>query len=140
MRSVQAAVGLPARWPMRAAATVAALALAASAAVDLSSRSRSEPPAAAPARVALIGGLPIQQARCAQWNGGGGAERQAVVAALAATVGGPSTSGGHGTTLAPAEASALFSRACANPIARGFLLYELYIRAAGFRSLVEPPT
>jgi hypothetical protein len=127
MRSVQAAVAL-------AALT---LTLAASAAVDLSTRDRGE---ATPPRVALIGGLPIQQARCAQWNGGGGAERQAVVAALASTVGGPSTSGGHGTTLAPAEASALFNRACANPIARGFLLYELYIRAAGFRSLVEPPT
>ena len=127
MRSVQAAVAL-------AALT---LTLAASAAVDLSTRDRGE---ATPPRVALIGGLPIQQARCAQWNGGGGAERQAVVAALASTVGGPSTSSKHKTTLAPAEASALFNRACANPIARGFLLYELYIRAAGFRSLVEPPT
>ena len=32
------------------------------------------------------------------------------------------------------EAYALFNRACASPIAHGFLLYELYIRAAGFRS------
>ena len=127
MRSVQAAVAL-------AALT---LTLAASAAVDLSTRDRGE---ATPPRVALIGGLPIQQARCAQWNAGGAAERQAVVAALAASVGGPSTSGGRGTTLTPAEASALFERACASPIAHGFLLYELYIRAAGFHSLSAPAT
>jgi hypothetical protein len=96
-------------------------------------RERSRP-AAHRSGVALIGGVPIQQARCSQWNAGGVAERDAVVAALASSVGGFSTGGGRGTTLTSGESYRLFNRACASPIARGFLLYELYIRAAGFRS------
>jgi hypothetical protein len=121
VRSVQAAVALLA---------VAGLLLAA-----FATGTRSRPPAPPhPSSVALIGGVPIQQARCAQWNAGGVAERDAVVAALASSVGGFSTGGGRGTTLIRPEAYALFNRACASPIARGFLLYELYIRAAGFRS------
>ena len=124
MRSVQAAV---------AALAVAALLLAA-----FTTGTRDRAPARAaphPSGAALIGGVPIQQARCSQWNAGGVAERDAVVAALASSVGGFSTGGGRGTTLMRPEAYALFNRACASPIARGFLLYELYIRAAGFRSL-----
>jgi len=124
VRSVQAAV---------AALAVAALLLAA-----FTTGTRDRAPARAaphPSGAALIGGVPIQQARCSQWNAGGVAERDAVVAALASSVGGFSTGGGRGTTLMRPEAYALFNRACASPIARGFLLYELYIRAAGFRSL-----
>jgi hypothetical protein len=116
----------------------ATLALVAAGAVDVPSRHAVTPPRAEPAArpgVALIAGLPIQQARCAQWNAGGTAERDAVVGAVAASVGGPSTSGGRGTTLTAGEAQALFTHACASPIAKGFLLYELYIRAAGFSSL-----
>jgi hypothetical protein len=122
VRSVQAAI----------AAALAALGLLAGA---TSNRDTAHPAVSARPPVALIGGVPIQQARCAQWSAGGTAERDAVVAALASSVGGASTSGGRGTTLMPTEAYALFNRACASPIAHGFLLYELYIRAAGFRSL-----
>jgi hypothetical protein len=125
VRSVQAAV---------AALAVAGLALAAAFPAATHS-GRARPAAPHPSGVALIGGVPIQQARCAQWNAGGIEERDAVVAALASSVGGASTSGGHGTTLMRTEAYALLNRACASPIAHGFLLYELYIRAAGFRSL-----
>jgi hypothetical protein len=121
VRSVQAAVAL----------ALAALGLLAGA---TSNRDGARPAVAARPPVALIGGVPIQQARCAQWNAGGVAERDAVVAALASSVGGASTSGGRGTTLTRTEAYTLFNRACASRIARGFLLYELYIRAAGFRS------
>jgi hypothetical protein len=121
-------------------AAVAVLALAtALAALPLASRHRPHPPAHR-SGVALIGGMPIQQARCSQWNAGGTTERDAVVAALASSVGGASTSGGRGTTLMRTEAYALFNRACTSPIAHGFLLYELYIRAAGFRSVGSAQT
>jgi hypothetical protein len=81
----------------------------------------------------LIGGVPLQSARCVQWNAGSAAERSQVAAALSYSVGG-ATPYGNGTTLSSAEAHGLFDRACASPIARHWLLYELYIRAAGFRS------
>jgi hypothetical protein len=81
----------------------------------------------------LIGGAPLQSARCVQWNGGTGAERDRVAAALAHSVGG-ATQYGRGTTLSSAQAHTLFDNACASPIAKHWLLYELYIRAAGFRS------
>jgi len=81
----------------------------------------------------LIGGVPLQSAHCVQWNAGSAKERDNVAAALAYSVGG-ATPYGPGTTLTSAEAHSLFDRACSSPIARHWLLYELYIRAAGFRS------
>jgi hypothetical protein len=84
----------------------------------------------------LVKGVPLQSARCAQWNAASGAERSNVAAALSHSVGGAST-WGRGTTLAKDQALALFDRACASPIAQHWLLYELYIRAAGFRSYVR---
>jgi hypothetical protein len=83
----------------------------------------------------LIGGVPLQSARCAQWNAGSGAEKDRVAAALAHSVGG-GTPYGPGTTLSTSQAHTLFDNACASPIAQNWLLYELYIRAAGFRSYV----
>ncbi|HEY0633664.1 MAG TPA: hypothetical protein VGC98_16535, partial [Thermoleophilaceae bacterium] len=70
---------------------------------------------------------------CIQWNAGTSAERNQVADALSYSVGG-ATPYGPGTTLTSAEAHTLFDRACSNPIAQHWLLYELYIRAAGFRS------
>jgi hypothetical protein len=87
--------------------------------------------------LALIGGEPLQQARCQQWLGASAAERARGVNALHGVVGGP-TPFGQATALTAAEAERLFDRTCGNPVARYFLLYELYTRAAGFRSLVEP--
>jgi ABC-type Co2+ transport system permease subunit len=81
----------------------------------------------------LIGGVPLQSARCVQWNAGSGAERDRVAAALAHSVGG-ATPYGRGTTLTTSQAHTLFDNACASPIAQHWLLYELYIRAAGLRS------
>jgi hypothetical protein len=83
----------------------------------------------------LIGGMPLQSAHCAQWNAGTAAERDNVAGALSYSVGG-ATPYGPGTTLSSSEAHSLFDRTCANPIAQNWLLYELYIRAAGFRSYV----
>jgi hypothetical protein len=96
-------------------------------------------PAAAPHPAAayngLIGGVPLQNAHCIQWNAGSSAERDRVAAALASSVGG-ATPYGRGTTLTSAQAQTLLDNACASPIAQNWLLYELYIRAAGFRSYV----
>ena len=55
----------------------------------------------------------------------------------AQTVGGPSGNA-RGTTLPGDRAAALLDRACASPIARHFLLYELYTRAAAFNTLAPP--
>jgi hypothetical protein len=97
-------------------------------------------PDQAPARAAagyngLIGGVALQNAHCVQWNAGTDAERDRVAAALAHSVGGATTYG-RGTTLSTSQAHTLFDNACASPIAQNWLLYELYIRAAGFRSYV----
>jgi hypothetical protein len=89
------------------------------------------------ARPALIGGVPLQRARCAQWRAGGPAQRLAVVRALAQTVGGPSGTA-RGTTLSTADALNVFDEACSSRVARHFLLYEIYIRVAGFSSLRRP--
>ena len=82
---------------------------------------------------ALIGGVQLQSARCEQWKAGTPAERGKVLKALGYSVGG-STPYGNGTTLTDTEAKDLFDRACSNRIAQHWLLYEIYIRAAGFRS------
>jgi hypothetical protein len=87
----------------------------------------------------LVGGVPLQSARCIQWNAASDAERRNVAAALSHSVGG-ATPYGRGTTLSTGEAFGLFDRACSSPIAQHWLLYELYIRAAGFRSYTTPQT
>jgi hypothetical protein len=87
----------------------------------------------------LVKGVPLQSARCVQWNGASDVERGRVAAALSHSVGG-ATPYGRGTTLSTGEALALFDRACSSPIAEHWLLYELYIRAAGFRSYTAPQT
>ena len=73
-----------------------------------------------------------------QWRSGTTAQRLAVVRALEAVVGGP-TGNARGTTLSESEAFRLFDHACASRIARHFLLYELYTRAASFHTLGSPP-
>lgn len=115
------------------AALAAAIVVAAAIALVMSGRHNPPAPRVAATYNGLIGGVPLQQARCVQWNAGSGAEREKVSGALAHSVGG-ATPYGPGTTLTPSETGALFARACSNPIAQHWLLYELYIRAAGFRS------
>jgi hypothetical protein len=125
----------------RAALLLAAAILVAAAAiwVAVSSQGRHDQPVAQSARAAayngLIGGVPLQSARCVQWNAGTAAEREKVAAALSYSVGG-ATPYGPGTTLSSAQALSLFDHACSSAIARHWLLYELYIRAAGFHAYV----
>jgi hypothetical protein len=114
------------------------VALLAALAVTLLAASGADSPSSQAAHHAqlyrgLIGGMPLQSAHCAQWNAGSSTERDNVAAALAYSVGG-ATPYGRGTTLTSTEAHTLFDRACSNPIAQHWLLYELYIRAAGLRS------
>lgn len=120
-----------------ALALLAALACAALLVLTVPQAHRHAAGPHAPAWVALIGGMPLQQARCEQWLGASAAERQRGIAALHAVVGGP-TPFGQATALTSAQAERLFDRTCSNFYARNFLLYELYTRAAGFRSLVDP--
>jgi hypothetical protein len=117
-----------------AAAAAVAMAVAA---VVLIGAGGDRPQRPAAVRPALIGGAPLQRARCAQWRTGTPAQQRAIVRALAASVGGPSGSA-RGTTLREPDALALFDNACASSVARHFLLYEIYIRAAGFSSLRAP--
>jgi hypothetical protein len=130
-----------ARGTRRAALLLAGAAIAAVAAIGFAVAGQGvrEHPVAQSARAAayngLIGGVPLQSARCVQWNAGSGAERAKVAAALSYSVGG-ATPYGPGTTLSTAQALSLFDRACSSPIAQHWLLYELYIRAAGFRAYV----
>jgi hypothetical protein len=126
------------RAPRRAPAIIALAVLlaAAAVAVAVATRAPDAPRPVAHPYNGLIGGVPLQQARCVQWNAGTAAEREKVVGALAYSVGGATTSQGVGTTLDSAQAHALFDNACSGQIAQHWLLYELYIRAAGFRSYV----
>jgi hypothetical protein len=138
MQSVPAPplIGARARPGRRAGGTLAAAAaLAATALVTALPlvHDGSPSPRSAP-ELALVGGLPLQQARCAQWLGASQPERDRALGALRGVVGGP-TPFGRATALTPAEAERLFDRTCASPVAQNFLLYELYTRAAGFRSL-----
>ena len=127
VQSVPAPIGLSRRGPLVALAAAGALALGIATTAD------APTPAAHPYN-GLIGGVQLQQARCIQWNAGTSDERDKVAAALSYSVGGASTSGGRGTTLNTSEAHSLFDRACSSQIAANWLLYELYIRAAAFRS------
>jgi len=120
----------PTHLRRRALAALVLAAALATAGLLLGHTSSSSGP---PHYAGTIGGVPLQQARCAQWSAGTAAERRNTLDALARIVGGP-TPYGPATRLTNAEATALFDRACASPIARGFLLYEIYIRAAGYRS------
>jgi hypothetical protein len=89
------------------------------------------PRAAGPPGVTLIGGEKLQSARCRHWNAATPAEKAAVLETLKAVVGGPTPYGPASTLPAP-YAHRLFDRACPRYYARGFLLYELYTRAAAF--------
>jgi hypothetical protein len=130
LQSVPAPSGLT----RQATAFVVALLVAIALALSLAAIADAPSPAhSAQLYRGLIGGMPLQSAHCVQWNAGTSAERDAVAGALAYSVGG-ATPYGRGTTLTSSEAHTLFDRACSNPIAQHWLLYELYIRAAGFRS------
>jgi hypothetical protein len=90
--------------------------------------------AARPALPPRIDGVSLQSANCTNWWAASEAERGGAIDALTRSIGG-ATPYGRGTTLPDARVHALFDRVCAPGFTRNFLLYEIYIRAAGFKSL-----
>ncbi len=85
----------------------------------------------------LIAGSPLQTARCSNWLRASAADKALAIRALNYAVGAPTEyKGVRGTTLSDTQGYNLLNNACSNPIAKSFLIYELYIRAAAFRSLV----
>jgi hypothetical protein len=149
VQPVRAAARLSGRRLLAAAAVVAAAVAALALTVAASGRDARAPVAREPATrasaapapapvartqaqpVTRIGGKSLQSARCAQWRRATAPRRDAVVATLADVIGGP-TPYGRASTLPPDVAHQLFDRTCRRRYARGFLLYELYSRAAAF--------
>jgi hypothetical protein len=81
----------------------------------------------------VVQGMPLQRATCANWRHASASDRNEILNGLASTVGGASTTGGYGTTLSATDGAALFDRQCATPETRHFILYVIYVRAAGLR-------
>jgi hypothetical protein len=111
----------------RARRAVAALAAAAAAA----SVGACEDEPAEPAGLAASN---MQTASCRDWRKASPQDRQATVDRLEEIVAGPRD---EGVTLPDDVAYDTLEGRCEPEFARGFLLYELYIRAAAFQSLAE---
>jgi hypothetical protein len=76
----------------------------------------------------------LQTATCTDWRESSPQQRQSAVDRLEATVAGPRK---EGNTLPDDLAYTTLDARCEPELARGFLLYEIYIRAAGFESVSE---
>ena len=77
-------------------------------------------------------GVKLQTATCTDWQESSPQQRRSAVDQLERTVAGPRK---EGNTLPDELAYTTLDARCKPDFARGFLLYELYIRAAGFESL-----
>jgi len=83
-------------------------------------------------------GAPINLADCNDWNQADTSQRLGTIQQLKAFAGGPvvgnnaSDPSGTGSVLSDKQAYGLFDNYCKNQFARGFKLYKLYERAAGF--------
>jgi hypothetical protein len=127
--------GLPARLRLRFAPALVALAVAAglvAGAVALTRTTPSQP--ARPAAPATLHGVTLQSANCTTWWTASESERMGAIHGLSRSIGGP-TPYGPGTTLPDARVHRLFDTVCAPTFASHFLLYEVYVRAAGLKSL-----
>jgi hypothetical protein len=130
------AAPLRARLPRRLLLALAALVAAAgvtAGVVALTAGGTAE--RAAPAGPALLAGKPLQSANCTAWWTASPAEQNAAVATLTRSIGGRTTGGAVGTTLPADRVHRLFDRVCTPSFTSHFLLYEIYIRAAGLKSL-----
>ena len=78
-------------------------------------------------------GVALQVADCDDWRASSPQQRQSAVEQLKETVAGPRK---EGNTLPDDVAYNTLDARCKPDFARGFLLYQLYIRAAAF----TPPT
>jgi hypothetical protein len=79
----------------------------------------------------------LQSSTCADWSAWSDRRRTAAVQTLgvAATQPDPENAG---ATLGAAAAYSLFQRACSTRVARTFVLYEIYNRAASFAPAARP--
>jgi hypothetical protein len=78
---------------------------------------------------------PIRVANCTDWRKGSVDQRRGTVVKLRTFAGGPvGSSGGiqNGPVLDDTQAYTILNGYCSKPFARGFQLYKLYVRAAGF--------
>ena len=90
-------------------------------------------------------GLPadfnLQLFNCADWKQAGEPVRRYVLDQLH-SLGNDQVSGpdvrGRGSVLTDAQATQMFNSTCANPRARGFVLYKLYAFSRGFRGSSPP--
>ena len=78
--------------------------------------------------------MKLQVATCTDWHESSPQERQSAIDQLERTVAGPRK---EGNTLPDDVAYTTLDARCKPAFAEGFLLYELYIRAAAFSSLAE---
>jgi len=79
-------------------------------------------------------GVALQVADCDDWRSSSPEERQSVIDQLENAVAGPRK---EGTTLPDDVAYNTLDARCKPDFAHGFLLYQLYIRAAAFTSNSE---
>lgn len=139
------AVGHGAARPRRRRARLAAVAVAAAtlvavAAVEVLPLGATRTTPAPRPFDGMLAGAPLQRANCASWHAASAPQRGQAVRALTATIGGASTTGGVGTTLADGEVAALFDRVCGTPGTSHFALYLIYARAAAFGGQRHGPT
>jgi hypothetical protein len=82
-----------------------------------------------------LGGVPLHQLTCAEWNGAGAADRASVVAQLAGLRGDQVTGRGYrgqGSVLDSELAYRMLDGRCDHPGSEAFVLYKLYAFAADF--------
>jgi hypothetical protein len=79
-------------------------------------------------------GVALQVADCQDWRDSSPQQRQSAIEQLEETVAGPRK---EGNTLPTDVAYSTLDARCKPDFARGFLLYQLYIRAAAFAPSVE---
>ena len=81
-------------------------------------------------------GFNLQLFNCSDWNAADKPVREYVLGRMHAIANdqviGPGVQG-RGSVLTDEQATKLFDSTCANPRARGFVLYKLYAYARGFR-------
>ena len=99
------------------------------------SASGAQPPGAEPLGEKL-GGSVAQLANCGDWDGGPRDRKLATIADIRNQVNRTDT-GIDSPPLSDEEALSLFDSECAKPYAKGFRLYVIYARAAGFAPLVR---
>lgn len=123
---------------MRGGLALAAV-LGTAAALSAAGCGDDERPAARPLGKTL-GGSVAPLAQCSDWTAGARARARARRLATIADIRNQVNRGDTGIKAPPlsdAEATKLFDRACAASYARGFRLYVIYARAAGFAPLLR---